>query len=143
MSNCIYCGAELPEGFGWVCSNCENKFLKKEQTLVGICCSCQKSVRVDLKNEIVFNEFDRGYAKTFARCHICGDEIEIEGLENSNLAKQAAAKAGTEFFCRTGGYHSEGEGWDPLGNYCGECNKACCSECYHWKEDHWSMKLEK
>lgn len=28
-----------------------------------------------------------------------------------------------------GGYHSNGEGWNPLHNYCGRCDKTSCENC--------------
>lgn len=30
-----------------------------------------------------------------------------------------------------GGIHSEGQGWNPQGNYCGECNAVTCLGCIH------------
>ena len=30
------------------------------------------------------------------------------------------------------GYHDEAEGWDPAGNWCGECLRATCQDCIVW-----------
>lgn len=32
-----------------------------------------------------------------------------------------------------GGTHSGGLGWDPDGEYCGECCKCSCATCHVWK----------
>ena len=30
MSTCIYCGVELPEGYGWVCKECYERLQNKK-----------------------------------------------------------------------------------------------------------------
>ena len=146
MSKCIYCGMELPEGYGIICKECETFLSNLSKKIVkGICVSCQKMVAVTEKQEIVYNEFARGWQKRSAHCVLCGDEVWFEEIENGNLARELAAKEGSQFFDRIGGWHSEGEGWDPNGEYCGECGKECCAECYHWLQgkEAWTLELDK
>ena len=33
-----------------------------------------------------------------------------------------------------GGYHHEAEGWDPEGNWCGECTAVSCQFCKVWQD---------
>lgn len=32
-----------------------------------------------------------------------------------------------------GGYHEGGCGWDPNGNFCGECSDSDCGQCPAWR----------
>ncbi|MCM1324393.1 MAG: hypothetical protein NC218_09590 [Acetobacter sp.] len=33
-----------------------------------------------------------------------------------------------------GGQHAEGLGWDPCGNFCGECSSDDCSTCHRYDQ---------
>lgn len=35
-----------------------------------------------------------------------------------------------------GGVHSEGLGWNPAGEFCGECSKTDCSECNVYRQKY-------
>ena len=101
--------------------------------LKGICSSCQKYVLLNLTHRIKWHPGgDRGYHYTEAYCNLCGDEVWCETIENHNLLAWGKMQEGSEYYDRIGGYHSEGEGWDPNGNYCGECGKLSCTQCYVW-----------
>jgi hypothetical protein len=34
-----------------------------------------------------------------------------------------------EYIDEVGGMHGGGVGWNPLGTYCGECNRSTCKDC--------------
>ena len=35
----------------------------------------------------------------------------------------------SEDCCDIGGFHDSGMGWNPNGNWCGECSTSNCREC--------------
>lgn len=41
----------------------------------------------------------------------------------------------TGFYDDAGGYHDAGCGWDPNGNFCGECSCGDCGQCPIWAHD--------
>jgi hypothetical protein len=99
----------------------------------GICCSCQKLVKLTLGHmNKPCEEFGRGYHYIIGICKLCGDVVESEEIDELNKQAYKKMKDGSEFYDYIGGYHSEGEGWDPNGDYCGECGKASCADCYAW-----------
>ena len=99
----------------------------------GTCCSCEKYVRLNIIHKIKYRQGgDRGFHCTEAYCSLCGDEIFVTEIADLNMKAWAKMEEGSEFYDRLGGYHSEGEGWDPNGDYCGECGKASCADCYAW-----------
>lgn len=51
----------------------------------------------------------------FYYCPVCGEMTEYVYIDE------------------IGGTHSGGLGWDPDGEYCGECCKYSCAECHVWK----------
>ncbi len=46
------------------------------------------------------------------------------------------------FHDSAGGYHEGGCGWDPNGNFCGECSEADCAGCPAWRRPTMSMSKE-
>lgn len=44
-------------------------------------------------------------------------------------------KADEGFHDDAGGYHEGGCGWDPNGNFCGECSCGDCGQCQTWASD--------
>lgn len=42
-----------------------------------------------------------------------------------------------------GGVHSEGQGWNPQGNYCGECNTVTCVGCIYSTDDDQPFSIKR
>ena len=60
---------------------------------------------------------------TFTKCPIC----ESENIEFTHVDE-------------LGGTHSEGLGWNPNGDFCGECGNMTCDDCSTWIEQNLTCK---
>ena len=102
-----------------------------------MCPNCGPIEVINVTHRIKYrNCGDRGYHHTTVFCGLCDEELRIQDVNNLNLLAWGKMQEGSEFYDSIGGYHSEGEGWDPHGCYCGECNKSSCTKCSNWLTRH-------
>lgn len=47
---------------------------------------------------------------------------------------------GYPFMDSIGGIHEDGWGWDPFGNFCGECSNVSCENCKVFFERSYNEK---
>lgn len=72
----------------------------------------------------------RNYEKHLNEDGQVGCQKYIEALQMGiDALKKDNNDADEGFYDDIGGYHEAGMGWNPNGNWCGECSQSTCREC--------------
>ena len=67
-------------------------------------------------------------------CRICGGDMESDDGGYSytcDTCDHEIVGCGYSYTDNIGGRHSDGEGWNPNGVFCGECSNDTCESCEH------------
>ena len=86
--------------------------------------------------------------KFFCECLRCNMQFEYNILSDNRLNKYDIKYCP---YCQSenieitivdeiGGFHNCGLGWNPDGDFCGECSKTNCKDCYVWIENNLTCK---
>ena len=76
--------------------------------------------KIDMADEIVVIDVD-GYIGESTE-----SEIEYAKSKGKFISFYSHPEA---YYDDVGGFHDSGMGWNPNGNWCGECSKLTCREC--------------